>query len=115
MRRAASVVPGGSDQFDVRSASPDLSSGQVEADGVSFAKSFSERVGETAAPEKKASAGEVATSLPRAKGTGVEEKPAPVASMPGDLKKSMIPGRQISEQGKLNKPVAEGPVQPKPQ
>jgi hypothetical protein len=115
MMSAAILVPAGADQVGVRSASPDLSSGQVEADGVSFAKSFSERVGEAAAPEEKASAGEVATSLPSAKGTGVEEKPAPVASMPGDLKKSMIPGRQISEQGKLKKPDAEEPVQPKPQ
>jgi hypothetical protein len=67
MMSAAILMTEGVEKVNVRPASSDLSFDKGEPDGISFAKSFNEPVGDSDFLQKNRSAGEDAIALPNSK------------------------------------------------
>jgi hypothetical protein len=110
MMSAAILVAMGAEPTGVRPASSDLSSDQAK--GVSFAKSFNERVGDSDLFRGKSSADGAAIALPSLKNAALVKTPNEVFDMPAGMKGKAILTQEVSAHDELKSAVAAKTAQP---
>jgi hypothetical protein len=92
----------------------DLFSDHVEPAGISFAKSFNERVGHSDLLQGKSSAEEATFALPGLKSVALAKKMDEVVGIPTEVKGRAIAAQEISAHGELESAVAKKIAQPLP-
>jgi hypothetical protein len=112
MMSAAILITAGAEQTKASVVSADLSSDQGGPEGISFAKSFNERVGVSALTQGKNSAGEAAIALPSLKSTTFTKKLDELADLSSEVKGKAVPAREISAQSGLKNTVADKIISP---
>jgi hypothetical protein len=111
MMSAAMLMMASAEPANVRPMSADQSSEQSTGDDISFAKSLSDRVGESVLPRGKSSAEEATTALTDLKAVIAAKKMDEAAETPGGVGKT-IAGPEISGKGGLKSVAAYKPAEP---
>jgi hypothetical protein len=95
------ITSGSGEQTKMRPVSDDLLSDQGEPEGVSFAKTFNERVGVASLEQGENTTGEAAIALPGLKSITLAKKLDEVAGVPNGVKGKAASVQQRSAHGEL--------------
>ena len=115
MMSTAILLAMGAEQIGIRPASSDLSSDQDEPKDASFAKSFTERVGDSGLFQGKSSADGAAIVLPSLKSAALAKTPDEVLDMPAGMKGKAILTQEVPAHDELTSAVVEKTTQPQAQ
>jgi hypothetical protein len=112
MMSAAILLTAGAEQTKASLVPVDLSSDQGEPKGISFAKSFHERVGISVLSQDKNTADQTAIALPGLKGMTLTKQPEEVAGRSREVKGEPNTAQEISVHSELKGVTAGKTAQP---